>query len=312
MRQFFIASHSSMKTGAIESLTVLNKGQIAFALSGGNTKITGLSPTSTELTTNKRFQMLIGDTDVDGQARHIVVPIYAHNMSYSHMSYVAPKTFTATIKVAAPSYAGTYTLMIVKKGVPFNERNKWTVDCYVSDTAQVSADKIASQLAKAINDKAEYGNEMGVTATVGGSANDELTITAVSAGVDYEIKLVDMLASSGASITSITHGETAVADTAMIIDMANKCIADNGINDTYQEASELMHPRYPITKGAASLAEQYDVVTLRFAEPREMKTRDDIVHQIVQIAFPRTSSGANGQLADFMAILDKVGATKLV
>jgi hypothetical protein len=30
----------------------------------------------------------------------------------------------------------------------------------------------------------------------------------------------------------------------------------------------------------------YTIFTLRFAVPREMKTRDEVVHQIVQIAFP--------------------------
>lgn len=313
MRQFFIASASSMKTsGAIEALTDLNDGQLAFALSGGETKITALSSASAELTANKRFQLLLGAKDVENQMRHVVIPIYAHHLSYSHMTYVAPKTFSAKITVNDPYIVGNYTVIVVKKGVPFNERNKWSIDVYVRYTEIIDGAGLAAKIAEAINKKGEYGNEIGVTASVGGLSNNEITITAVKSGVDYEVKLADNLLANLSSVTVLQNAEAAIADTAMIIDMANKAIADAGINDTYQEASEFMHPRYPITNGSAALAAEYDVITIRFAEPREMKTRDDIVHQIVQIAFPRTpgqSSGAstaNAQVAALKGILAKL------
>ena len=39
----------------------------------------------------------------------------------------------------------------------------------------------------------------------------------------------------------------------------------------------------------------FTVYTIRFAEPRDMKTRDEVVHQIIQIAYP-TGSAAIGTL----------------
>lgn len=315
MRQFIIASASSMKTGAITALTALADGQLAFAVSGGETDIVGLDASvqadQAVLAANKRYQLLLGSTDEEGQKRPVVIPIYANHLSYAQMSYAAPVTFSAKIVVKDPDVVGTYTVIIAKKGVPFNERNKWTSDVYVRYTDRTDAAGLAAKIAEAINKKGEYGNDMGVTASVGGTDNNEITITAVKSGVDYEVKLADNLLENGSTVTVIAHAKAAIADTAMIIDMANKCIADAGINDTYQEASEYMHPRYPITKGKAALATQYDVITIRFAEPREMKTRDDIVHQIVQVAFPRTSGATNAQVAKLTAILDKLGATKL-
>lgn len=317
MRQFFIATGASMKTGALNPLTDLAKGQLAFAVSGDGDIIGLAASDTTVLESHKRFQLLLGDVDMEGQKRPAVVPIYAHHMSYSVMGYQPAKTFSAKVTIEDPDDIGTYTLIIVKKGIPFNERNKWSHDIYVRNIKKIDKEALAAKLVDAINGTIPNNPQStyypsGVIATLGGAANNEITITAINPAMDYEIVLADCLMENGSAISAVTHAEVALADTAMIIDLASKCIADAGINDTYQEASEYMHPRYPITKGQASLAAEYDVVTLRFAEPREMKTRDDIVHQIVQIAFARTSSGTPlSSVQEFTDILDKLGAAKV-
>lgn len=304
MRNFIIATAAALKTGDITELSHLQDGQLAIAKSGGDGVLTALTPA--EIGTEKRFQLLYGYTDVEGQKRFKSIPVYNNHFSYTLMGYEAATTFVATITIKNPTVSGEHSVIIAKKGVPFNERNKFTYSVYVKDTNTTSA-ILANKLKDAINKKPwdELQNE--VTATISGSV---ITLTAKKAGIDYEIKLADGLAENASTVSVTTKGIPAIADTEMVIDLSNKAIADQGINETYQEASELMHPTYPITKGASSLAQWYDIVTMRFAEPREMKTRDDIVHQIVQIAFPRTSeSVSSSQYNDFVDILKALEGT---
>lgn len=70
--------------------------------------------------------------------------------------------------------------------------------------------------------------------------------------------------------------------------MANKAAADAGIEYTYRDTYTELYPTYPLNplKQPDSADAGYTIFTLRFAVPREMKTRDEVVHQIVQIAFP--------------------------
>lgn len=90
------------------------------------------------------------------------------------------------------------------------------------------------------------------------------------------------------AVTVTTHGLPAYGDAAYITDLANKAAADAGIEYTYRDTYTELYPAYPINplKQPDSADAGYTIFTLRFAVPREMKTRDEVVHQIVQIAFP--------------------------
>ena len=90
------------------------------------------------------------------------------------------------------------------------------------------------------------------------------------------------------AVTVATHGLPAYGDAAYITDLANKAAADAGIEYTYRDTYTELYPAYPINplKQPDSADAGYTIFTLRFAVPREMKTRDEVVHQIVQIAFP--------------------------
>lgn len=304
MRQFFIASGTAVVVPSdahvktLSALTDLGDGQVAFA----TTDSPVVAFDSTKVDTNKKeCQILLGVSDVNGKHGWESFPFFANHLSYSVMTYAAAKSFRATVKVAAPTSSGPHTLIIAKKGVQFNERNKWSVDTYVKEGSGATAADVAKALAKAINDRFVNGT---IQATV---ATDTITITSSVPATDYEVLAADELS---ATIT-ITHAEAGRADKAMIIDLANKAIADRGVNDTCPDAGELMHPRYPITRGTAALAEKYDVITMRFAEPRAVKTRDEVVHQIIQIAIPRGDTAANAQVKYITDVLDAFGASKL-
>ena len=70
--------------------------------------------------------------------------------------------------------------------------------------------------------------------------------------------------------------------------MATKAAADAGIEYTYQDPATLIYPDYPLNPLTQpdSADVGYTVFTLKFAEPREMKTVDQTINQIVQIALP--------------------------
>lgn len=223
-----------------------------------------------------------------------VLPIYKNKVSYVQSTYAVAVAFSQTVKVISQNVVGDYTLIIAKKGVGFNERNKWTVNVHVNDAADTAA-TIAAKLTKAINANSESS---GVTATVSG---DTITVTGV-AGVDYKLILADYLTAS--TLGTVTKGKAAINDAAYIKDLHAKAAADLGFNDV-QQFTELLYKSYDIDPLAGVSAADYgfDVVTIKFAEPRETRTVDEDILQIVQVAFPRTSTGANETLEAFV---DKV------
>ena len=79
----------------------------------------------------------------------------------------------------------------------------------------------------------------------------------------------------------------AYGSAAYVADLADKAAADAGFEYTYDEGVNF-YPGYPLNPLAQPLAEDtgFDIFTIRCAEPRDVKTRDEVVHQIVQVAFP--------------------------
>ena len=168
--------------------------------------------------------------------------------------------------------------MIVKKGLKFNERNRWTATIHTG--LNPTSNDVAKKLANQINNNT-IGH--GIKASV---SNAKITLTAESKGIDYEILGADELV--GISVTVTDTGFPAYGDAAYITDLANKAAADAGIEYTYRDTYTELYPTYPLNplKQPDSADAGYTIFTLRFAVPREMKTRDEVVHQIVQIAFP--------------------------
>ena len=186
-------------------------------------------------------------------------------------TYQAGATFTAKITVPTPEKGTHYTVVITKKGTVFNERNNWTFTTVATTT---TAADVAKQITAQIN-----GNkyQLGVSASYSGGA---ITITALEEGKDYEVLGADGL--MGVTPTDVTHGKKAELDKADIQDLASRCAAGKGFNDTYADGDSI-YPGYPEVVDE----DQYVLYTLRFAVPRvAAKQRDEVVYQIVHLAVP--------------------------
>lgn len=282
MRQFLLGKSVAYPT----ALTSLAVGQLAFvALVSG---VETLDSDGTKIK-NKGY-IYLGKSDAKGGK--LVVPIYKNNFSYSKMVYAASTQYTGNFTIADVVVGSDYTVVVVKKGVGFNERNKWTatVRAKAADTVDTIAAALASQITANIG--------AGVTAA---ASAGKVTVTAKEKGVDYELTLGDDL--FGTAVTQ-THATAAVADAKYITDLAIKAAADAGIEYTYQDAGELIYPDFPLNPLAQddSADAGFTVYTIRFAEPREMKTVDQSINQIVQIAVP-TGTAAIATIDKILAAL---------
>lgn len=270
MRQFILGAKVAYATAV--PLTVNGEVGFSYLKDGVETLIT----TSNLTEVPKRINLHYYRGKELGQ---VLFPVYLNNFSYTKSVYAAATKFTASVTVGEPVVEADYTIIVVKKGMKFNERNKWTAT--VRSKNGSTADSIGEELAKTIN----YNSiGSGVTAE---NADGTITITAKEAGVDYEIVLADAL--FGVEVTPTT-GIPAVNDAKAIKDMMEKAAADAGIEYTYIDND--IYPNYPPNPLAQPNAADvgYTVYTLKFAEPREMKTVDKAVNQIIQIAFPTGSA----------------------
>ena len=222
------------------------------------------------------------------------LPLHTNKLQYNISSPAVATTYSATIKMNEGTYnKGTYSIIIAKKGVPFNERNKWTVSTYLNvNSVGNYADTIAAELVKSINAlqfvKAEYNS-------------GTITITGVEKGVDYTVLCTD-----GFDLVKPTIAETSAKkaqnDVAAIVDLYNKCAADRGINYTYKDTE--IYPSMPFNplKGADSEDPGFYVINIRFAEPRVVKTTDEVVNQMIHIV-----SSKKDVITSIESILAKLG-----
>lgn len=278
MRQFLLGKSVDYPT----ALTSLAVGQFAFVA-----LVSGVETLDSDGTKIKdKGYIYLGKSDAKGGK--LVVPIYKNNFSYSKMVYAASTQYTGNFTIADVVAGSDYTVVVVKKGVGFNERNKWTatVRAKAGDTVNTIASALASQITANVG--------AGVTAV---ASTGTVTVTAKEKGVDYELTLGDDL--FGTAVTQ-THATAAVADAKYITDLAIKAAADAGIEYTYQDAGELIYPDFPLNPLAQddSADAGFTVYTIRFAEPREMKTVDQSINQIVQIAVPADTAA--------IATIDKI------
>lgn len=282
MRQFLLGKSVAYPT----ALTSLAVGQLAFVA-----LVSGVETLDSDGTKIKdKGYIYLGKSDAKGGK--LVVPIYKNNFSYSKMVYAASTQYTGNFTIDDVVAGSDYTVVVVKKGVGFNERNKWTatVRAKAADTADTIAAALASQITANVG--------AGVTAA---ASTGKVTVTAKEKGVDYELTLGDDL--FGTAVTQ-THATAAVADAKYITDLAIKAAADAGIEYTYQDAGELIYPDFPLNPLAQddSADTGFTVYTIRFAEPREMKTVDQSINQIVQIAVP-TGTAAIATIDKILAAL---------
>lgn len=270
MRTFLLGSKSDLG----DDLTALTVGQLAFSA-----LVNGQHTVDSDGTKIKdKGYIFLGKEDAKGG--DVIVPIYKNNFSFTKMVYQAAGAYKGDFTIPAPTVGDDLTVVVVKKGVQFNERNKWTATMRVKDGQDASA------CAKELTEQLNNNPASGVKAV---AAAAKITITAVNKGEDYKIALGDDL--FGVAVTE-TPAVTPFADANYIKDLAMKAAADAGIEYTYQDPANLIYPGYPLNPLAQpdSVDAGYTVFTLKFAEPREMKTVDQSINQIVQIALPTSAT----------------------
>lgn len=268
MKQIFIGQKKAYATSTAKGtdLTTVPEGTIAlFKLSDGSL-----------ITTAVKDDFCLAVGRAAGKMPLMFPEINVKSLTVEKATYAAGKTFAATITVPTPEKGQHYTVIITKKGTVFNERNNWTFTALAMST---TAADVAKQITAQINGNKE---QLGVTASYTGGA---ITITGTEEGKDFEVLGADAL--MGVAPTAVTHGEKAILDKAYVQDLASRCAAGKGFNDTYRDGDSI-YPGYPEVVDE----DQYVLYTLRFAVPRmAAKQRDEVVYQIVHIAVP-VGSGA--------------------
>lgn len=270
MRQFILAKdvdyatqldYSTIAKGAIGVFNIIN---------GKNTSVSD----GTEIT--DMCNLVVGGDSTIGAT---VFPIFKNHFSYVKSEYRAATFFKAEFTLTDANNLKSNTIIIIKKGIGFNERSKWTIDEFTteSDTIITLENKFIKQINKGTLSH-------GINAT--GNGAGKITLTAVNKGEDYTVILTEAL--SGIKVTE-TRPTLPINDTKDIINMFSMAAADAGFGGTY---SDNIAPGYPINlSDVGPSPEGYDVITIRFAEPRMTVTVDEVVHQIIQIAFPAGASG---------------------
>ena len=271
MRQFILGANVAYATGT--DLSKVADGAIGFFYNKDGVPTASADGSGI---TNEAMIVLGRSADKGGP---IVLPFFKNNFSYVKGVYQAATKFSAKVTIPTPTKIGDYSIIVVRKGVKFNERNKWTAMIHVRDV-NMTANDLAAKIAEQINNMT-IGS--GVTAT---TDTAKITITAVNGGVDYEILGADEL--FGLDVTVSVKGIPAYGSAKYVQDLAEKAAADAGFEYTYRDAYYYLYPDYPLNplKQNDAADTGFTIFTLRFAEPRDVKTRDEVVNQIIQVAFP--------------------------
>lgn len=295
MRQFILATGVAT-SGTLDGDNSSNYGKVGIGyLDKSNNKLTLASDLTPLMEQGEGFVVLLRDPQKGG---NVVLPFHTNHFSFVSGEYEAATTFVGSVTIPDPdSEYYDYTIIVTKKGKGFNERANWTASVRVKagDTAATLATKLKDYFDKNVDN-------LGLTVAISGDNSNVLTFTAVEAGVDYTITPADDL--TGLEVTYTAHGLPAYGDAKYIIDLANKAAADAGFEYTYEDTPHLLYPSYPLNPLAQPDGEDsgFDIITMRCAEPRDVKTRDEVVHQIIQIALPAESG------ADLVEILSTITA----
>lgn len=288
MRQFILgAADVDYATGATPELAA--SGAVGFYyLEDGKLNV---SVTGAEM--KGEGAIVLGRTSAEGGP--VILPFYNNHFSFVKSSYKAAKTFVAEFTIPNVTVMEDHSVIFVKKGIQFNERSNWTASVHVYKSTETAA-QVAQKLADYVNNNLE----LGLTAV---AASDKVTVTAVKAGVDYELVPADAL--FGMDVTYTTRGEAGLNTAGDIQKLADMAAADAGYEYTYRDSYNYLYPKYPLDPLAQPKETDYGftVFTLRFAVPRATKTRDEVVHQIVQIAIPNKNTSAIGNAVTAIEIV---------
>ena len=263
MRQFILGANKTYP-----SVVPVKAGEVAFAyIKATDGKVT-ITSTGAEI----KDVGYILTADAIGQQS---IPIYKNNFKYVKSVYKAATSYSANFTIAAVTPGLTYTAILVKKGVKFNERNKYSAVVLAKDGDTPTT--VAKAIAALITANKDF---LGATAS---NSSGAVTVTGAVKGADFELVMADDLV--GTTVNQ-THADSAINDAEMIKDMWIKAAADAGYNSTYDDF--LYRNSYPISplRGADATDAGFTVYTISFSEPRKTKTTDVAINQIIQLAFP--------------------------
>lgn len=288
----FIFGTSVVNNGLVSSATA---GAVGVAMRNSDGKLAFVDE-SADFTSLEELYLVLHRNAANGG--DVVLPLFANHFSYTKGIYRAATQYAAQLTIPDVDVDSfDYTVIAVKKGIKFNERNKFTANVHIgkNDTAATVATKIVNYFMD--GSVARYG----LTVSASGAV---LTFAGSADGEDWAIITADDL--SGVALDSETHGVPALFDAKCVADLAAKAAADAGFEYTYQDDVHALYPKYPFNPLAASDSADtgFDVYTIRFAEPRKVKTVDDVVHQIIQIALP---TGESDELEDVFGAMTSSG-----
>lgn len=208
--------------------------------------------------------------------------------------YSAGNAYSCKFTVPAVSANATrnqnLTVMIVKNGTVFNERNTWhftyVLGAGKTATASVIADWFVAQIKAA-------GERLGLTASNSGAV---ITLTGSDNDTNYTVTFIDDLvitALTAHSSGTLASGEfiaavPAIGDAAYVKKLYQECVEDKGIKYLAEDGKDI-YPGYP-----EAISGTFNIFTIRFAVGRDSaKTRDERASQIVHIAVPISSTTYN-------------------
>lgn len=248
----------------------------------------------TSAATKGAFDLILGRSDANGGP--VILPLNTHALKVTRGDYIAQATFVATMQFSELDIVDEATLVITKKGIPFNERASWTASFPVREV--MTGAQVATKIAAEVN---KSTNAHGIVATV---SDDTVTFTAQKAGDDYTIQGADLLLGLNATVT--TDPGIAYGSLEQLKEIASKAAADAGFEYTYQDGADLLYPKYPFNPLAQADASDggFTVVTIRCGEPRAAKTHDEIVYQTVFVVF---ATADKAQAATLVTELAKMG-----
>lgn len=224
---------------------------------------------------------------------NVVHPAYKKNFTYSKAQFAAMSaaaSVVADITNTVLTPAREVTVLVAKKGVQFNERNRWSYVHRVTDND--NATTVGDAIAAYFNANPECGVSVANAAGVLTFTGKKLDSAAVIKFTDDFNAVED---ASGNVVTSVELNPTRVASGVNKIpsvkeyleDLLSKAAADAGFRDTRQDNK--LYPALTGTSGidATPYASGFFVYTLRFQEPRIVKQAlNEDVTQIIQIVLP--------------------------
>lgn len=187
--------------------------------------------------------------------------------------------FKATITVPTTVTTNAdYTIVLVKKGVQFNERSNFTVTTFIPRDSTKSAADIATNLAKQLQAMADAGT-LNIKATAAGAV---VTVDGLVKGEQFALRGGDALMGCESTPEDTVQAQPVIFDKAYIQDLASRAAAGKGFEYRYKDG-EYIYPDDPEVVEDTT----YSLITLRFAVGRaSAKQRDERVYQTVHIAVP--------------------------